>query len=126
MLHKPHPLLLIIDDSLDNQVLLKMLFKSKGFQVHCAANGREAIDQLTELSILPDLILLDCNMPVMDGHEFRVEQEKNERIKYIPVVVMTADSDLDEIDENMLHPRGILTKPLDVSSIIKTVSDCLV
>jgi two-component system response regulator VicR len=69
-------LILIVDDSKDNQDLLKLVLVSKGYSVHCASNGQEALVMLFELSILPDLILLDAKMPVMDGYEFRVQQKK--------------------------------------------------
>lgn len=114
-------LILIVDDSLDNQTLLDLIFTSKGYDVHCASNGAEALLFLKELSLLPDLILLDARMPVMDGYEFRIEQKKTERLKDIPVVVMTGDSDL-EMDRDMLNPLGVLIKPLQIQSVINSIS----
>lgn len=124
MFERSNKLILIIDDSVDNQALLKILLTVKGYKVHCASNGKEALDILTELSILPDLILLDSHMPVMDGHEFRIEQGKNPRIKNIPVVVMTGDDDELLVREDMMYPEAILLKPLHTKSLLESISFC--
>ena len=113
--------ILIVEDSADNQELLEIILTSNGYKVECASNGREALDMLLELSILPNLILLDARMPVMDGYEFRARQSKNERIKNIPVLVMTGDSD-QLMGKQMNEPCGVLVKPLRLNSVIEAVS----
>ncbi len=114
-------LVLIIDDSEDNQTLLKTLFNAKGFEVQCASNGSEALLLLRELSILPDLIFLDAQMPIMDGYEFRIQQRLSARLKNIPVIVMTADTDI-EVAEKMFYPKNILIKPLQFEKLIDSIS----
>ncbi|MBC7754392.1 MAG: response regulator [Moraxellaceae bacterium] len=114
-------LILIVDDSLDSQNLLELIFTSHGYNVHRASNGSEALLLLKELSILPDLIMLDAQMPVMDGYQFRIEQSKIDRLKNIPVVVMTGDSDR-HMDQNMLEPLGVMIKPLKIQSVMNTLS----
>ena len=114
-------LILVVDDSLDNQNLLELIFTSYGYNVHCASNGSDALLLLKELSILPDLIMLDAQMPVMDGYQFRIEQSKIARLKNIPVVVMTGDAD-EHMDHDMLGPLGVLIKPLQIQSVIKSIS----
>ncbi len=113
--------ILIVDDSTDNQELLKIILLSNGYTVHCASNGHEALQMLLELSTLPDLILLDAQMPVMDGYEFRAQQNMTDRIKNIPVIVMTGDSDT-SMGKHMNDPCGVLVKPLRLNSIIETIS----
>ena len=113
--------ILIVDDSTDNQELLKIILLSNGYTVHCASNGHEALQMLLELSTLPDLILLDAQMPVMDGYEFRVQQNMTDRIKNIPVIVMTGDSDA-RMGKHMNDPCGVLVKPLRLNSVIETIS----
>ena len=110
-------LILVVDDSEDNQTLLEMLFVAKGYRVHCASNGEEALALLKELSVLPDVIFLDAQMPVMDGYQFRIEQKKSARLANIPVVVMTGDDD-QQMYSDMSQPHGILIKPLGVQSVI--------
>lgn len=114
-------LILIVDDSLDNQALLTLLFTSQGYAVHCASNGEEALQLLRELSSLPDLILLDAQMPVMDGYQFRIEQAKIERLQNIPVLIMTGDTD-QNMNHDMLAPQGVLIKPLNINSVINSIS----
>ncbi|MGZ3727438.1 MAG: response regulator [Pseudobdellovibrio sp.] len=113
----------VIDDSEDNQALLELLLKSKGYRVQSATNGVEALVILKELSTLPDLIMLDAQMPVMNGYEFRIAQKNIDRLANIPVVVMTGDEDADMA--NMLEPSEILTKPLNIRSVIESVASFL-
>lgn len=113
----------VIDDSKDNQDLLELLLASKGYRIQCATNGQDALAILKELSTLPDLIILDAHMPVMDGYEFRAEQKKLERLADIPVLVMTGDEDVDNV--NMLEPAEILIKPLNIKSVVDAVRHSL-
>lgn len=110
----------IIDDSADNQNLLSLLFEAQGYRVNCASNGEEALFLLNDMVKLPDLILLDAQMPQMDGYQFRIEQKKDARIRNVPVIVMTGDDDT-QMSQKMNNPAGILTKPLHIRSVI----DCL-
>ncbi len=121
MKNNSNKLILIVEDSADNQQLLEIILTSRGYQVQCASNGHEALEMLLELSILPNLILLDARMPVMDGYEFRALQSKNERIKNIPVLVMTGDSD-ERIGRQMNEPCAVLVKPLRLNSVIEAIS----
>lgn len=116
--------ILVVDDSVDNQNLLKLLLQSTGFQVKCASNGMEALDLLRELNTFPDLILLDLQMPLMDGYEFRKEQKMNLKIKNIPVIIMSGSEDTANF-ENLLAPAGILAKPLNIATILDTISKYL-
>ncbi len=111
-------LVLNIDDSVDNCLLLTTALEGNGFSVISAENGRAALSLLAELSKLPDLIFLDAQMPVMDGYEFRREQSQCERIREIPVVVMSADCS-HEMHERMNHPKHILTKSLSLNIIVE-------
>ncbi len=112
-------LILIIDDSQDNQDLLKLLFSARGHEVLCTHNGIEALAILQELSHLPDLIFLDARMPIMDGYQFRIEQKKNPRLKDIPVVIMSGDNEA-EMNEKMIYPEKVLVKPLNIKSIVES------
>ncbi len=114
-------LIFVIDDSADSQALLTLLLESKGFTVLSALNGHEALTMLLELSHLPQVILLDAQMPVMDGYQFRIEQHNYDRIKDIPVIVMTGEND-EFTNEKMIQPQGILTKPLQINSILESIA----
>jgi PAS domain S-box-containing protein len=79
---------LIVDDSSDNRRLLRAMLEKQGWTVREAEHGREGLEALEQA--LPDAILLDLMMPVMDGFEFAEHLRRNERWRLIPVVVVTA------------------------------------
>lgn len=111
--------ILIIDDSKDMRSLLKVILESKGYEANCSSNGEEALNILKSNAKLPDLILLDLRMPIMDGFEFLKRQRENPKLKDIPVVVMSGD---DETESNELTTgSALLMKPFDLRSVIATV-----
>ena len=79
--------ILIVDDNLNNLSVLISLLEPLGFEIDLAENGQEAIHRIEKN--LPDLILLDLVMPVMDGFEF-LEALRERELDDIPVVVATA------------------------------------
>lgn len=114
--------IMIIDDSEDNIELIQFLLKHRGFEVLSARDGREALQILATVKVLPHLILLDANMPIMNGFEFRNQQKKDARIASIPVIVMSGDIDL-ELQKRMLRPECILAKPIQVQRFIAEVTN---
>jgi len=84
--------ILIVDDSVDLQMLLAQFFKSEGFKVLQASDGKAALSILESSVTLPTLVLLDVMMPVMDGLEMKAEMNKHSRFSSIPVVWMSADA----------------------------------
>ena len=103
--------ILIVDD---DPVTLKMLEKillSAGYWVAKATNGKEALYIADDF--LPDLIILDIMMPVMDGTEAMEKLEKNPRTKNIPVLFLTSlISKNDELGKSAKN-RRFLAKPID-------------
>lgn len=92
-----------------------------------AKNGEEALDILYKYESLPDLILLDLNMPKINGLEFLSIIRNNDILKYIPTVILTSSNDHKDVSEcHQLGIAGYLVKPLkfaDYSESIKTVLD---
>ena len=112
---------LIVEDAKDIQILLADLIEAEGYRVDCVFNGEEALKFLTSSENLPGLILLDLMMPQMDGYQFRKAQEKDKRIADIPVVVMTADGDI-QAKSVKLGSNGFLKKPFtNIPTILETV-----
>ncbi len=111
-------LILVIDDSVDNCLLLETLFCSDGWDVHTASDGAAALMILAELSRLPDLILLDLQMPGMSGKEFLIERNRIERLRDIPIVIMSGSTD--EVANEDIH--GYLPKPLHLRTILERVN----
>lgn len=89
------PTILIIDDSEDDVVLTKAMISKirRAVRVEYALNGEAGMSLLREVSTVPQLILLDLKMPGMDGLDVLRELRRDERLRQIPVVVLT-NSDL--------------------------------
>lgn len=110
---------MIIEDDNDIRILLKQILENEGYAVSDACNGREALDLLRVSDPLPSLILLDLTMPVMDGYEFRREQNNDQKLAAIPVVVMTADGHVD-VKAAKVGAVNALKKPFDLEVVVKT------
>ena len=94
------PLICIIDDAADYRFLVQFLFKRHfpHYSVALFSEGREFLDELAELNPLPSLILLDRHMPGLDGHQTLLCLKGQLTYKKIPVVMMSADASVDEIN----------------------------
>src|SRR3954470_23175677 len=86
---KPDDTVLVVDDDQDIREALCDLLADAGYRAASVANGKEALIYLKS-GELPCVILLDLMMPVMDGWEFRRQQQGDPRLSKIPVVVITA------------------------------------
>lgn len=111
---------LIVEDSVDLQMLIGEFLESEGFSVSYATNGQEALNTLKSSMSLPCMILLDIMMPVMDGLQFREHQIKDAAISKIPVVVMTADANIKN-KLNSLHIKEYFSKPLNMDALLTKV-----
>ena len=107
------------DDELIRESLIEVL-GDHGYEAIGAADGREALDTLARLDALPCLIVLDLMMPGMDGREFRRIQREDPRLKTIPVIVISAFRDLDEIAKE-LEPVVAFKKPLKLADFLQVV-----
>src|SRR5271170_7929711 len=113
---RENPQILVVEDDEDAREAMVALLQMKGYRAVPAGNGREALDYLDQAPV-PDLIILDLWMPVMDGWQFRSEQVKDPRLKNVPVIVVTALSDRADVDAN-----EVIIKPVDVNRLLTTVS----
>ncbi len=111
--------ILIVEDDNSIRELLVELLQSEGYDVGSANNGLEGIKYL-QSNTLPDLILIDLMMPIMDGYSFRIEQMKNPLWANIPVVVMSAEANAKEKLKNF-GITAFLSKPVELDTILKTV-----
>jgi CheY-like chemotaxis protein len=113
------PLVLLVEDDLDLRETTALLLEDEGYQVCAVQNGREALNQLLD-GPLPGVILLDMLMPVMNGWEFRAQQQRDPRLAAIPVVVVTASRDH---LPSSLFPDGsaVLRKPFDLDDLLANV-----
>jgi CheY-like chemotaxis protein len=116
------PLIMVVDDDLDIRNTVAGILRDEGYRVTKAANGLEALRQLTaEGAELPALILLDMMMPIMDGSTFREEQQKQTPpIAAVPIVTFTAFGAPAQID--ISWAAGRLGKPLRLEALLTIVT----
>ena len=131
---KPATILLVEDDPGDQKLITVSLRNQKlGNEVRIAGSGEEAMDFLYQRgkysheTSRPDLILLDLNMPGMGGKEFLRRIKEDEKMKTIPVIILTSsDSDDDIIDTYNLHASGYVKKPVkleDFKRVMKQIKE---
>jgi CheY-like chemotaxis protein len=112
---------LIVEDARDLQLLLGRLLEKEGYIVSHAFNGQEALDLLRDPSSeQPSFILLDIMMPVMDGVQFRLEQQKDPLLAPIPVIAMTAYADPEGWAQK-LNVTNLLKKPISIDHLLEIV-----
>jgi CheY-like chemotaxis protein len=115
--------ILVVDDDTHIRNLVCELLDLEGYQVKGATDGRAALDLLETWR--PDLILLDLNMPRMDGWTFCAHQQEQPEISDIPVALMSAARNIRSRDLPC-EPVAILEKPFDLDELLRQVADALV
>jgi CheY-like chemotaxis protein len=129
-LAKPIEILLVEDSRTDADLTLRAL-KQGGVvnNVHHVTDGQEALDYLRRSekyhdATRPDLILLDLNMPRMDGRELLREMRGDESLKALLVVVLaTSDADKDILESYGLHANAYIVKPVDLHKFFQVTRD---
>lgn len=117
----PQKLLLIDDDEGITEALADVL-QDAGYLVETACNGAEGLVRLGPDHDI-DLVLLDLTMPVMDGFEFRRRTLRDDRLRHLPVIVVTAGLMSDALD--VLQAAACLSKTTPVASILAIVASVL-
>ena len=106
-------ILLVEDDLINRKVVLHML-KTMGYSADCAVNGQEAVEAATKQQY--DLILMDMQMPVMDGLEAAMQLRKMKHPEMI--VALTADAaETDRLAATQAGMNGFLTKPVSADDL---------
>jgi DNA-binding response OmpR family regulator len=108
---------LIVEDDADLRDMMAQFLLLEGFRPETVANGQEALDYLRS-GPTPAVILLDMMMPVMDGWEFRREQQRDPRVANVPVIVLTA---LDRTRVGDIGEAAFMKKPLDFDRLLDLV-----
>lgn len=117
----PKKNILVIDDDPMMLRLIKSELKDL-YSVATAVNGKIALDFLRRKDVLPDLILLDYEMPDMDGAQVFERLRTNLNTSNIPIVFLTGVNDREKIKKVFaLKPQGYLLKPIDCDKLIQTI-----
>ncbi len=116
---------LVVDDAPENTALLSRILKKSGYHIQVADNGSQAID--IAKAVLPDIILLDVNMPVMDGFEACTLLKEDDRTCEIPIIFISA---LDNVEDKAKAFRigGVdyILKPFEYGEVQARVETHLV
>ncbi len=110
--------ILVVEDDTSIRELLVEIFEIEGYEVHSSSNGLEGIYSLEKQ--IPDVILMDIFMPIMDGFAFRKEQMGNPAWNLIPTVAMSAQNQKEE-ELMTLGLTNFISKPLELDHLLATI-----
>lgn len=116
--------ILIVDDEPNIVMSLEYTFKKNNFQVYIARDGQEALDILkTEL---PDIIILDVMMPMVDGYATLEQIKQDERLKDCKVIFLSAKNKPVDVEKGLgLGANLYMTKPFSVKKLVEEVNGLL-
>lgn len=125
---RPIEILLVEDNPGDVRLTQEALKEARVlYKLHVVEDGIEALaflqrkGQYTNCP-LPDIVLLDLNLPRKHGHEVLQELKKNRRLKHIPVVVLTTSAADDDILQSYnLHANAYIIKPVDLEKFLRVM-----
>jgi len=119
-----HGKILVADDEKINIDFFQVMLTKLGFSVEVAYNGEEVLEKVKEFA--PDLILLDLLMPKLSGFQVAEILKKNNETKDIPIVVLSAVSDIkDKVDMLELGIDDYITKPFNFVEILARIRNIL-
>jgi diguanylate cyclase (GGDEF)-like protein/PAS domain S-box-containing protein len=114
-------LILIVDDIPTNLAVISETLTDAGFEIAIATSGKRAIEQIKREQ--PDLILLDIMMPNMNGLEFCSILKKSDKFKHIPIIFMTASTDIQsKVQGFKLGGVDYITKPFEAEEVVARVN----
>ena len=116
--------ILIVDDSSVNNYLLENILEEKGYTLQIAFDGKEALNFLNEDP--PDLVLLDIMMPGIDGYEILDKMTSDNKLKNIPVIMVTSKTEPQDKQKAMdIGAIDYIEKPIDIETLLIKVENVL-
>lgn len=116
-------MLLIVDDNEDILFNLKIMLETRGYDVLTANSGKKALKMLSSIENVPEVIISDIMMPIMNGYEFFASVSKHPKWNHIPFLFLTAKSTIEDIRlGKMLGVDDYITKPFIEEDLIASIS----
>ncbi len=121
--------ILVVDDEEDIRTLMRAILEAGGHTVLTAANGAEAlalvgVDPAAEKP-LPDLIISDVLMPVLDGHAMTARLIENSRTRQIPLIILTARGGTRDLFKMSANIKAFIEKPFNPKALRDAVAQTL-
>lgn len=116
--------ILLVEDNIIEILKLKRAIENLGMnhEVLEAENGEIALDSIKQEEINPDIVLLDLNMPKMNGLEFLAKVRNDESIKHLPIIILsTSNNNRDLKEAYKLGVSGYILKPLKYEDYVKKI-----
>jgi CheY-like chemotaxis protein len=121
--HRDQPAILVVEDNPDNRQTMRALLE-ESYAILEADNGRTGVEQARRH--LPDLILMDLALPIVDGYAALAEIRQDEALRHIPVVAVTASAMKGNREEILARGfDGYLAKPVDAQLLRNTLQEML-
>jgi two-component system cell cycle response regulator DivK len=122
--HMPAPKVLYIEDDYQNRVLVRRVLEASGFSILEAEDGTEGL-QIAQ-AYVPDLILIDINLPEMDGYEVTSRLKSLEALNHVPIVALTANVMKGDRERTLAAGcDGYIQKPIDVDLLPEQINTFL-
>ena len=116
--------ILIVDDEPNIVMSLEYTFKKQNFEVFIARDGMEALEILKNQ--LPDVIILDIMMPLVDGFETLQKIKSNDQLRHCKVIFLSAKNKESDIEKGLsLGADAYLTKPFSIKKVVDQVNELL-
>lgn len=117
--------MLLVEDVEDTRLFMRLELEGNGFIVLEAEDGRKAVELAAKE--MPDVILMDLTLPLMDGFAAAKEIRKNQKLKNVPIIAVTAHQEVDF--RNGAKASGFdayVTKPIDVNWLRELINGLLI
>jgi CheY-like chemotaxis protein len=109
--------ILVVDDNLDSQTIMRTILENQGYEVSVAANGAEALEQVKQA--LPALVLLDVMMPEMSGLEVLQRIREDTHTGRVPVILVTAKTQDEDLMSGYQYGADYyITKPFTAKQLL--------
>ncbi|HOY65440.1 MAG TPA: response regulator [Candidatus Ozemobacteraceae bacterium] len=113
--------LLIIEDNEQNMYMMRFLLEKHGFVIHEAIDGREGLRKAAEL--VPDAILLDIQLPEMDGYAVAAELKRLPSVKNVPIIAVTSCAMVGDRERILAAgATGYIEKPIDPATFVSEIA----
>jgi two-component system cell cycle response regulator DivK len=108
--------ILYIEDDPNNRMLVRRILMAEGYTVEEAFNATMAFEKLNTL--MPDLILMDINMPEMDGYTLTAQIRQNSKFNSVPIIALTANVMKGDRERSLeAGCDGFIPKPIDIDAL---------